>query len=424
MPNMTIESASKNLRAVAANLKARFKNRDKEIDLMCVSAIAGEFMLLIGPRGEAKTAIVDAFSKCVTGARHFEEGLSKTSTIDQILGGVDVPALSSQGVFRRNTAGYLPECETFLLDEGFKAPSDLLNALLRVLSERRYQNTPTPTLFGVLASNEYPSELRRATNGVPTDLGPHEDSMLPFMDRFFYCSEVTSLPKGGDDWCSVVFDGCANADDGARVSVDELRFLQNAVKAVKIGQAAKEMIVRTAAGLDAGEIDGKRVVVSTRRWVKATGVAKAHALYRGGQTVKPRDLLDLEFALWTTPDQRGTVSQMLRLALPPSTGEGIVVVEEIEARAAHLRAGRLIYDTASKSYEVMPSPVSPSHEGFSLAATALDTAARRATRNLSQAQAAAEDDEDRAEIAAAIARLAKVTEEITVIAHKAAKAAR
>ena len=62
-------------------------------------------------------------------------------------------------------------------------------------------------------------------------------------------------------------------------------------------------------------------------------------------------------------------------------------------------------------------------EGFGAAATALHTATNRAIKNLTQSKVAAEDDEDREEIATAIARLSKVAEEIVVIAHKAAKAA-
>lgn len=311
------------LRKIQTDLNRRFRKRETVVETMIASMLAGELVLLIGPRGEAKTAIVEALSGYISDGTHFSVGLAKSSTPDDILGGVDVVALQS-GVYRRNVDGFLPKATTFLLDEGFKANNPTLQSLLRVLSEREFQGESLPCLFGAIASNELPPELRGQKNGKTTDLGPFEDSLLAFFDRFFHKIEVEALQSGTSDWEDVVFGNVSDSADSVRVTVDEIRSAQRAVFGVKLPEAVRASIRRIA-----GELTRESIHVSTRTWRKAMHVLRAHAWLDSRDEVRRSDLRWLSNAFWTTPDQRRRISEIISGSGSPELGEAISLEMEV-----------------------------------------------------------------------------------------------
>lgn len=311
------------LRKIQTDLNRRFRKRETVVETMLASMLAGELVLLIGPRGEAKTAIVEALSGYISDGTHFSVGLAKSSTPDDILGGVDVVALQS-GIYRRNVDGFLPKATTFLLDEGFKANNPTLQSLLRVLSEREFQGESLPCLFGAIASNELPPELRGQKNGKTTDLGPFEDSLLAFFDRFFHKIEVEALQSGTSDWEDVVFGNVSDSADSVRVTVDEIRNAQRAVFGVKLPEAVRAAIRRIA-----GELTRESIHVSTRTWRKAMHVLRAHAWLDSRDEVRRSDLRWLSNAFWTTPDQRRRISEIISGAGSPELGEAISLEMEV-----------------------------------------------------------------------------------------------
>jgi len=145
--------------AVRRELEQKFLAKEEIIRLMMIAAIAGEHMVLIGPPGTAKSAVIRAFSRLVD-ARYFEYLLTRFSEPNELFGPVDIQSFR-QGVYQRVTTGMLPEAEIVFLDEAFKANSAILNSLLTVLNERRFNNgartvkVPLISLFA--ASNEVPS---------------------------------------------------------------------------------------------------------------------------------------------------------------------------------------------------------------------------------------------------------------------------
>jgi MoxR-like ATPase len=145
--------------AVRRDLEQRFLAKEEIIRLMMIAAIAGEHMVLIGPPGTAKSAVIRAFSRLLD-ARYFEYLLTRFSEPNELFGPVDIQSFR-QGVYQRVTTGMLPEAEIVFLDEAFKANSAILNSLLTVLNERRFNNgartvrVPLISLFA--ASNEVPA---------------------------------------------------------------------------------------------------------------------------------------------------------------------------------------------------------------------------------------------------------------------------
>jgi MoxR-like ATPase len=370
---MKLPATITRIQQISIDLNARFRQRWEVIECMLASMLAGELVLLLGPRGEAKTAIVEALAEYINGGQHFSVGLAKSSTPDDILGGVDVVALQA-GTYRRNVNGFLPTATTFLLDEGFKSNNPTLQALLRVLSEREFQGVKIPALFGAIASNELPPELRGQKNGKSTDLGPFEDSLLAFFDRFFHKLEVLPLEAGSADWDNVIF-GAVSETRNPKLFVTpaEIRDLQEAVKKVVIPESVQGSIRQLAISL----ADAKtNVHVSTRTWRKAIRVLQAHAMLAGRMEVKRSDLRWLEYALWTTPDQKAVIRSAISSIGSPELKEALATENKVaELFSAYKRQ---YLQNNQNGLVIMDSPVSnlshvAAQEPFILALKTLGT---------------------------------------------------
>jgi MoxR-like ATPase len=148
------------LRTIARNLEAQFLGKQETIRLLILSVLAGEHIALIGPPGTAKSAVVRAFAQLID-ARYFEYLLTRFTEPNEIFGPVDIPAFR-EGTYRRRTEGMMPEAEVVFLDEIFKSNSAILNSLLTVLNERKFNNGSTvvdvPLLSVIGASNEVPQD--------------------------------------------------------------------------------------------------------------------------------------------------------------------------------------------------------------------------------------------------------------------------
>ena len=145
--------------AIRRELEAKFLAKEEIIRLMLIATIAGEHMVLIGPPGTAKSAVIRSFAKLID-AKYFEYLLTRFSEPNELFGPVDIQGFR-QGTYRRVTTGMLPEAEIVFLDEAFKANSAILNSLLTLLNERRFNNgavvTRVPLISLFAASNEVPS---------------------------------------------------------------------------------------------------------------------------------------------------------------------------------------------------------------------------------------------------------------------------
>jgi MoxR-like ATPase len=126
------------LQRVGDILSRSFLDKQELIRLLLVSVVAGEHMVLVGPPGTAKSAIVRMFSKLID-SRYFEYLLTRFTEPNELFGPVDIRAFR-EGTYTRRTTGMLPEAEIVFLDEIFKSNSAILNSLLTVVNERRFSN--------------------------------------------------------------------------------------------------------------------------------------------------------------------------------------------------------------------------------------------------------------------------------------------
>src|SRR5690349_19547734 len=134
VPPQSPQSVALRLQEAARVMEQHFLDKQEIIRLLLISTVAGEHMLLVGPPGTAKSALVRLFARLVD-ARYFEYLLTRFTEPNELFGPVDIRAFR-EGVYTRRTETMLPEAEIVFLDEIFKSNSAILNSLLTILNER------------------------------------------------------------------------------------------------------------------------------------------------------------------------------------------------------------------------------------------------------------------------------------------------
>lgn len=156
-----VELLRARINAVRTRLDEFFIGKQEVIDLMTLSMLAQEPLLIVGKPGTAKSDLVVKFCQSLgLGATdYFEYMLTKFTEPGEIIGPVDISQLK-EGRYIRKAEGKLPDCRIAFLDEIFKSNSAILNTLLTIINERKFyqDGKPTPVKLVMLfaATNEIP----------------------------------------------------------------------------------------------------------------------------------------------------------------------------------------------------------------------------------------------------------------------------
>jgi len=312
-------SLCKKFAAARAVLCEALIERDDEIDLALTALVARESLLLVGPPGTAKSMLCQAIGAWMN-ARRFEYLLTKFTTPEELFGPISVAGLKADD-YRRITAGKLPEAETVFLDEIFKASSAILNTLLRVLNEKKFQNgreeLSVPLRLCLAASNEWPNPETGQELGA-------------LFDRFLIrktVKPVASTEGRRKLWWRrnhlPVF-----AEPLAPTEIDQAACEAQALPWTETAQASYEKI--NADLRHAGVIPGDR------RSYKAVAIAQAAAWLDGASEVSPVYLAPLAHVLWDDPVEQPQVTAriVLKHACP-----GDVKLNELVMQAASVGEG-------------------------------------------------------------------------------------
>lgn len=299
------------LRAVGAALEESFLGRQEAIRLLLATLLAGEHMLLVGPPGTAKSALVRRLAQLVD-ARFFEYLLTRFSEPNELFGPVDIKAFR-EGAYLRRTEGMLPEAEIGFLDEIFKANSAILNSLLSLLNERSFftgaekRAVPLCSLFA--ATNEVPNDEalgalldRFVVRAVAENLESYHFQGL--IERGLR-NELTALaraPRAGTD----VSLGDRLAPTRPLVKVQDVRALAPSLAAPT--RFPEDFLLRYKSLVF--QIRGEGVTLSDRRVVKLLKLFAANALLDGRQTVNEADLFILKH-VWNSVDQATILSDII-----------------------------------------------------------------------------------------------------------------
>lgn len=157
------EDLRKRINRFRQSLGRFFVAKQEIIDLMTVSAVAQEPLLLVGPPGTAKSDLVLKFKDALglNEDDYFEYMLTRFTEPSEIIGPIDI-SLLREGRYIRREQGKLPTAQLAFLDEIFKSNSAILNILLTIINERKFyqDGVPQPVRLRVLfaATNEVPEQ--------------------------------------------------------------------------------------------------------------------------------------------------------------------------------------------------------------------------------------------------------------------------
>ena len=308
--------------------------RRRQVRLALLVALAGEHTLLIGPPGTAKSELARRLHLAFEDALYFERLLTRFSVPEELFGPLSISALE-QDRYERQTAGYLPQASIAFIDEVFKANSAILNALLTLLNERKFDNGAGRQACPLIS-------VIGATNEVPAD-----EVAEAFFDRFLVRLPVGPVSAGGFREL-MALDGRCGARAAGALGRAEREAITRAAAAVTPAAEVAQLLAELRAHLEGGQ-----VYVSDRRWVKIFWLLKVAAATEGRGALC---LWDLWLLPWCTAhDAAGQAAVndwlLARLGVnaalsPPRLAR---VVQAFEAQAAlEQDADDLDYDASGR----------------------------------------------------------------------------
>ncbi|MGB9791694.1 MAG: AAA family ATPase [Thermacetogeniaceae bacterium] len=327
----TLEKARRFQERLASN----FMEREEVAEGILLALVTRQHVLLLGPPGSAKSAIIEFAARQVAGARYFRWLFTRFTTPEELFGPVSLQALQEDS-YRRKTARKLPEAEIAFIDEIFKANSAILNAMLSLINERIFFNDgeamQVPLISMFAASNELPE-------------AEEEAALRALADRFllrYIVSYVTSRKSQ----ISLLLQ--EEPQPEPILSLSDLEALHAAARKVAFPKEAAEALI---AIVDAVRREG--VEVSDRRMKQCVLLLQAKALLEGEDAVEPEEHFSvLRHALWTSPEQRDVVAQVVIKIANPLEAE----IEEI-ARAVREAVEAWARETDQKKKLAALSPL-------------------------------------------------------------------
>ncbi len=291
---------------VARTLNSYFLDKQEIIRLLNISAIAGEHMVLVGPPGTAKSAIIGMFAQLID-ARYFEYLLTRFTEPNELFGPVDIKEFR-EGRYVRRSENMLPSAEIVFLDEIFKSNSAILNSLLTIINERKFTSGPqvmdVPLISLFAASNE----------------APNDDNLSAMFDRFLL--RVLSENLDSYHFHELLARGVANEirlmsgragsaparPDSIRpiISGRQLRDLQQNFDRFMV---FPDEFMAKYKGL-IFQIRSEGVTVSDRRAVKLLKLFAASAVFDGRTSVCDGDFFILRH-IWNNLDQAELLSEIV-----------------------------------------------------------------------------------------------------------------
>lgn len=325
--------------------------KETEISLSLLAALAGESIILLGPPGVAKSMVARQLKTAFREAQSFEYLMSRFSTPDEIFGPVSIQKLKTSDTYERAVEGYLSTADVVFLDEIWKAGPAIQNTLLTVINEKIFRNGKRemhlPLKLLVAASNELPAKgeglealwdrfviriesrpikleknFRAMLLEAPTDfLGPTD----------FTDSTDSSGSKGKSD--STDFSSPTDFTDSTDFSdlkITAEEYAEWAEKICKIGvkEEVLDAISAIRKSLRAVNVDEaaerRNIYVSDRRWKNIVRLLRTSAFMQDREEVDICDLLPIYHCLWQEPEERDAIRSIVIRALFSPFAEKLV----------------------------------------------------------------------------------------------------
>ena len=307
--------------------------KNTEISLSLLAALAGESVILLGPPGVAKSMVARQLKTAFRDAQSFEYLMSRFSTPDEIFGPVSIQKLKTSDTYERAVEGYLPTADVVFLDEIWKAGPAIQNTLLTVINEKLFRNgnreMHLPLKLLVAASNELPAK---------------GEGLEALWDRFVIRIEsrpikleknfrAMLLESHADFSRSTRVLGHADFADNADFSnlkITAEEYAEWAEKICKIGvkEEVLDAISAIRKSLRAVNVDEaaerRNIYVSDRRWKNIVHLLRTSAFMQDREEVDICDLLPIYHCLWQEPEERDAIRSIVIRALFSPFAEKLV----------------------------------------------------------------------------------------------------
>lgn len=299
--------------------------KETEISLSLLAALAGESIILLGPPGVAKSMVARQLKTAFRDAQSFEYLMSRFSTPDEIFGPVSIQKLKTSDTYERAMEGYLPTADVVFLDEIWKAGPAIQNTLLTVINEKIFRNgnreMHLPLKLLVAASNELPAK-GEGLEALWDRFVIRIESRPIKLEKNFRAMLLESPHADFSGSTGVLghADFADNADfSGLKITAEE--YAEWAKKICKIGvkEEVLDAISAIRKSLRAVNVDEaaerRNIYVSDRRWKNIVRLLRTSAFMQDREEVDICDLLPIYHCLWQEPEERDAIRNIVIRAL-------------------------------------------------------------------------------------------------------------
>ena len=303
-------------------LSAGMHEREQIIAVALLGAIAGHNTFLYGPPGTAKSLISRRLSAAFKSKSYFECLMNRFSTPEEVFGPVSIKELKEDRYVRK-TEGYLPNAEFAFLDEIWKSSPAILNNLLTIINEHLFKNgserVKVPLKSLIVASNEVP---------------PENQGLDALYDRFIIRLHVPPIQESKNFESLLQSRPSSDAPEiDANLLIDEQELAQwrDQILDVQISKDTMQIVDYIRQEL-ADNFDELNAYVSDRRWQRAAMLMKASAFCNGRNETNHSDAVLLKHCLWTTPENREGVAEIVMEAIRECGFDSGFDLAELDAR--------------------------------------------------------------------------------------------
>ncbi len=307
--------------------------KNTEISLSLLAALAGESVILLGPPGVAKSMVARQLKTAFRDAQSFEYLMSRFSTPDEIFGPVSIQKLKTSDTYERAVEGYLPTADVVFLDEIWKAGPAIQNTLLTVINEKIFRNgnreMHLPLKLLVAASNELPAKGEGLEALWDRFVIRIESRPIKLEKNFRAMLLESHADFSGSTGVLGHADFADNADfSDLKITAEE--YAEWAKKICKIGvkEEVLDAISAIRKSLRAVNVDEaaerRNIYVSDRRWKNIVRLLRTSAFMQDREEVDICDLLPIYHCLWQEPEERDAIRCIVIRALFSPFAEKLV----------------------------------------------------------------------------------------------------
>ena len=304
--------------------------KETEISLSLLAALAGESVILLGPPGVAKSMVARQLKTAFRDACSFEYLMSRFSTPDEIFGPVSIQKLKSSDTYERAVEGYLPTADVVFLDEIWKAGPAIQNTLLTVINEKIFRNgnreMRLPLKLLVAASNELPAK-GEGLEALWDRFVIRIESRPIRQEKNFRSMllEVENLSEVKSEEQSSAAEGEANSNV---ITAEEYAEWSENINKIGVKEDVLDVISVVRKSLRTVNVDEaaerRNIYVSDRRWKNIMRLLRTSAFMQDRAEVAVCDLLPIYHCLWQEPEERDAIRTLVIRALFASHADKLV----------------------------------------------------------------------------------------------------